>query len=80
MALISKDNERNASVCEVSYPNERTLASPRCGSATSLKENSYDKLFISCSSIQQALGDIPAAVKGIWKELKIDKSTKINIE
>lgn len=69
MALISKDNERNASVCEVSYPNERTL-----------KENSYDKLFISCSQIQQSVGDIPAAVKGIWKELKIDKSTKINIE
>lgn len=69
MALISKDNERNASVCEVTYPNERTL-----------KENSYDKLFISCSQIQQSLGDIPTTLKELWKELKIDKSTKINIE
>lgn len=69
MALISKDNEQNASVCEVSYPNERTL-----------KENSYDKLFISCAQIQQSVGDISAALKRLCKELKIDKSTKINIE
>jgi len=69
MALISKDNEQNAAVCEVIYPNERTL-----------KENSYDKLFISCSQIQQSVGDISTALKGLWKELKIDKSTKINIE
>lgn len=69
MALISKDNEQNASVCETTYPNERVI-----------NDHHYSKMFISCTQIQQSLGDYGAALKGLWKELKIDKSTKINIE
>lgn len=69
MALISKDNERNASVCEVTYPNEGVI-----------RDHHYSKMFISCSSIQQSLGDYGTALKGLWKEVKLSKSTKINIE
>lgn len=69
MALISKDNQQNAAACEVTYPNERVI-----------NDHHYSKMFISCVSIQQSVGDISKALKGIWKELKIDKSTKINIE
>ena len=58
MALINKDNQQNAAVCEVIYPDERVI-----------KENSYDKMFISCPSVSSDVFTI-----------QIDKSTKINIE
>ena len=69
MALISKDNQQNAAACEATYPNERFI-----------RDRHYSKMFISCSQIQQSIGDYGVALKGLWKEIKLNKPTKINIE